>query len=138
MAVRIAREPYDGPMAFTGACPNLLVNDLDAAFSWYRDVLGFAEVKRLPGPPPGLLLERDGIHLLLEQTEADLADRPNHRADPYGMDVLYYVDDLLALHAELRAKGAKMLHGDAELPESAATFGIGTPEKYIIVFASSL
>ncbi|MHC4954831.1 MAG: VOC family protein [Planctomycetota bacterium] len=125
-------------MAFTGACPNLLVNDLEAAVSWFGEGLGFTELKRMPGPPAGALLAREGTHLLLEQTEADLSERPNHRADPFGIDALFYVDDIPSLHAELRTAGVPMLHGDAALPTTATQFGIKTPENYIIVFASGL
>ena len=125
-------------MKLTGACPNLLVNDVDAAFPWYRDELGFRELKRLPGPPRGVLLERDGVHLLLEETEADLTERPAHCIDEYGVDIVFYVDDPIALHEELRGREIEMLHGDRDLPENATTFGIGTPERYIIVFAKHL
>ena len=125
-------------MAFTGACPNLLVNDVDAAIPWYRDELGFRVEKKLPGPPKGVLLVRDGVHLLLEETEADLTDRPAHCIDKFGVDALFYVDDATALHEELRTRDVEMLHGDADLPANATTFGIGTPERYIIVFAKHL
>jgi hypothetical protein len=125
-------------MPLTGACPNLLVNSVDVALPWYRDQLGFKELKQLPGPPRGVLLERDGVHLLLEETEADLSKRPAHCIDQFGVDALFYVDDPLALHEELRAKAIEMLHGDRDLPETATTFGIGTPERYIIVFAKHL
>ena len=125
-------------MAFTGACPNLLVTDVDTATPWYRDVLGFRVEKKLPGPPKGVVLERDGVHLLLEETKADLTERPAHCIDPFGVDALFYVDDPIALHEELRTKDVEMLHGDADLPANATTFGIGTPERYIIVFAKHL
>jgi catechol 2,3-dioxygenase-like lactoylglutathione lyase family enzyme len=122
--------------AFTpvGACPNLLVRDLDAALPWYVEKLGFDEARRLPGPPPGVLLERDGLPLLLEQTEAPVENLPRSKVDPYGLDALYVVRDLRGLHEEFRERGL----ANQPLPENAGTFMIRTPEGYIVVFSSGL
>ena len=112
-----------------GPCPSLLVNDLTAALPWYIEKLGFQKTKLLKGPPPGVLLERDGMPLLLEQTEGDISKRPASNVDPYGLDALYVVRDVAALFEELHGK---------PIPEGAKDFMVKSPEGYILVFTGSL
>ena len=92
----------------------------------------------MPGPPAGAALARGQAHLLLEQTEGDVAKLPKSTVDPFGLDALYLVDDATALYRELRQKGVPMLHGDGDLPDGAPQFGIRTPEGYVIVFSTGL
>ena len=129
---------YDLGMEFKGSVPNLLVRDLDAALPWYTETLGFTVRKELPGPPRGAVLLRDSAHLLLEETEADVAKLPKSHVDPFGLDALYLVDDAAALQREYSARGVPMLHGDGDLPEGAPQFAIRTPEGYVIVFSTGL
>ena len=129
---------YDLGMEFTGAVPNLLVSDLQASLPWYIETLGFTVEKELPGPPAGAVLARGQARLLIEQTEGDVAKLPKSTVDPFGLDVLYLVDDATALYRELREKAVEMLHGDADLPDGAPQFGIRTPDGYVIVFSTGL
>jgi len=115
-----------------GPCANLLVKDLDAALSWYADKLGFDVVRRLEGPPAGALLQRDGMPLLVEQTEGEIVPKSKH--DPFGLDALFLVPDVHALHADLLARGA----AGKPLPAEARDCGIRTPEGYIVVFSEAL
>ena len=121
-----------GDFAPSGPCPNLLVHDLDAALPWYEEKLGFSKVKRLDGPPAGAVLERDGMPLLLEQTEGEIVPRSTH--DPFGLDALYIVRGLHALHADFRERGAAA----KPLPADAGDFAIRSPEGYILVFSAGL
>jgi catechol 2,3-dioxygenase-like lactoylglutathione lyase family enzyme len=116
----------------TGPCPNLLVPDLEAALPWYVVKLGFEEVKRMPGPPAGALLERDGMPLLIEQTEGEIVPKSTH--DPFGLDALYLIRDPQLLYADFRERGAVA----GELPAEAGDFMLKTPEGYILVFSSSV
>ena len=118
--------------------PNLLVSDLAAAIPWYEESLGFVVEKKLPGPPPGVVLRRDGALLLLEQTEANVVKIPRSNVDPFGIDALYLVDDVATLYKELLHNGVQMLHCDEDLPESTRQFGVQTPENYVIVFSTSV
>jgi hypothetical protein len=123
---------------FFGAVPNLLVSDLTTAIPWYEESLGFVVEKKLSGPPPGVVLRRDGALLLLEETEANVAKIPRSNVDPFGIDALYLVDNVATLYDELRRNDVRMLHGDQDLPEGTRQFGIQTPQNYVIVFSSSL
>ena len=76
-----------------------------------------------------VLLQRDGMPLLLEQTEGDISKRPASNVDPYGLDALYVVRDVAALFEELHGK---------PIPEGAKDFMVKTPEGYILVFTGSL
>ncbi len=74
------------------------VPDLDAAETFYRDVLGARFVARFD--PPGLLFfDFDGVRLLFERGEAG------------GNSILYlWTDDIDARVAELEAKGVTFTH----------------------------
>jgi len=116
-----------------GACANLLVKDVDAALPWYEEKLGFAVVKRRDGPPAGAVLERDGLPLLVETTEGEIVPRSKHR-DPFGLDALFLVPDLKALHDDLRERGLV----SKPLPDEASDFMVQTPEGYLVVFSAGL
>ncbi|MEM8882510.1 MAG: VOC family protein [Planctomycetota bacterium] len=117
-----------------GPCPNLLVRDLEEALPFYREKLGFHVVKRREGPPPGVLLERDGMPLLIETTEADVAQLPRHKQDPFGLDALFLVRDLHALYADFHERGTV----EKPLPAAATDCMVQTPEGYLLVFSSAL
>lgn len=104
----------------------VLVNDVDAAIAWYRDMLGF----ELRGDDPfeiegmsmrwvtmGLPDDSMGITLM---PPMEMPDRP---ADPAGNGpmVVIEVDDCAALTADLEAKGATIIQ-----PAKEEFFGISS------------
>jgi methylmalonyl-CoA/ethylmalonyl-CoA epimerase len=88
----------------------IAVRDLDRAVAFYRDVLG---LPLLFQAPPGLaFFDCGGVRLMLSRPEG---------AAPVGTSILYYaVDDIMASHAMLRARGAQAVgepHLIARMPD---------------------
>jgi catechol 2,3-dioxygenase-like lactoylglutathione lyase family enzyme len=116
------------PHAFVLAVP-----DLDRNVRYFVDVLGFrpewrdgdnwqsltrGEVRIMLGRCPDALLPRDiGDHSYFAYITVRDAD---------------------ALHAELVAKGAIVLHAPADRPWGKREMGVATPDGHRIMFASSV
>jgi catechol 2,3-dioxygenase-like lactoylglutathione lyase family enzyme len=96
---------------FLGLAPVLLVADVAAALAWYRDVLG-CETEPWHGEPSDYgYVTRDGCSIHLARGEPPLS---HEGRGPF--DVYLWVDDVDALHSQLVARGADVLHGPTERP----------------------
>lgn len=95
------------------AAPILGVRDVRRTAEYYRDVLGFSldpetGVFEGAGDDPGglyAIVERDGAAVHFQIRRGDL---PARRREPLERDVYIYVDDVDALYAELRRRGASV------------------------------
>ena len=100
--------------------PVLGVRDVRRTAEYYRDVLGFhldpeTGVFQGAGEDPGGvygIVDRGGAAIHFQIRRGDL---PSRRREPLERDVYIYVDDVDALYAELRNRGASL----AELPRNA-------------------
>lgn len=100
----------------TGVAPALLVTDVFQTAEYYRDVLGFG-FDRIDGNPPSfVIVHRDGVRLMFRQPRNGAPPPSNETVIPEFADVFLYVDDVEALAAELRAKGADIVHGPTHRP----------------------
>ncbi|MCQ6557375.1 VOC family protein [Paenibacillus mendelii] len=80
----------------------LVVKDLSEAQQYYRDVLGFTI--------DGDFVRRDGVHFLFKENRSVGAVRPNSHIDVV-LDTYIWVNDVDAIYAELRSKGANIIFG---------------------------
>jgi catechol 2,3-dioxygenase-like lactoylglutathione lyase family enzyme len=85
-----------------------IVDDVDAAVSFYREQLGFELVMH---PAPGFaMLSRGDLRLLLNAPGSGGAGQPTsegHTPSPGGCNrIQIEVDDLGSFHADLKRKGA--------------------------------
>src|SRR5262245_6241930 len=79
---------------FTSVTPNLIVQDIDRATNFYRDVLGFSIKTTVPDAAPFVFvwLERDGVPVFLNESSAVEKDPPGARArTPGGTATLFFV-----------------------------------------------
>jgi catechol 2,3-dioxygenase-like lactoylglutathione lyase family enzyme len=98
---------------FTGLAPVLLAPDIKEALDYYRDVLGF-EVEPYDGDPNQYgYAQRDGAYIHI--AHADYC-RPNSDLVGDLFDVYLWVDDVEAVHADLKERGANILHGPTDRP----------------------
>src|SRR4029453_1861988 len=98
-------EIVSGIAKLTGIAPQFLVDDLDAAITYYRGKLGFdldfcyesfyASVSR------------DGFAIHLKCAPKTIADR-THRQQHEHLDVYIGVVGAASLHDELRSRGARI------------------------------
>jgi uncharacterized glyoxalase superfamily protein PhnB len=117
-----------------GSAPVLTVRDIAASVAHYRDVLGFDVTFQYGTPVFYACLCRDDVSVHL--VSAEKTERL-----PGNSAVAVFVDDVDALHAELSAKGAKVVKAPenydygmrefnvVDLDGNELFFGMGTGSK---------
>ena len=119
---------------FKSFAPQLLVDDLDRAMAFYRDVLGFS----FGTPWQGFYAigERDGFAVHLKCAPKTVADRA-HRRQQGHLDVYADVTGIDALYETCRKKGATIVKPLAPTPWGTRDFYAADPDGYILAFGES-
>ena len=90
--------------------PVFVVPDVVVAAEYYRDVLGFRILSYFLNPPVFAIVERDAVYIHLGKADNDAHPSPNiSRRRGLGIDAYIWVNDLDALHAEFKSRGAKII-----------------------------
>lgn len=129
-------RPAAGAATILASEPQLLVRDLEAAFAFYRDRLGFAVAFAYGEPPFYAQLARDGGRLNLRKVGAGPVFDPSLR-EREG-DVLaatLVVDDVKALFLEFQQGGVGFHQSLRREPWGARTFILADPDGNLILFA---
>lgn len=120
----------------TGLAPVLLVPEVQQALDYYRDKLGFDVRAWEPAPATYGYASRDDCHIHLAHGEQA---RPNSEiVRPDLFDVYIRVDDVDGLYAELRGRGARILHEPIERPWRAREIRVEDPFGYVLAFGEPL
>ncbi|MPQ96889.1 hypothetical protein GB931_02915 [Modestobacter sp. I12A-02628] len=122
------------------AVPCLLVADVAQAARYYRDTLGFSEIEFLEDPPVALYVRRGSATLLLQATDradASVAEVSPRRLAVHAWDALLLVDDVEALAADLKARGARITVGLGITPVSDHTLEVRDPWGNLLAFAGA-
>ena len=114
--------------------PYFLVDDLVRAAEYYRDKLGFRLDRYWGEPPVFVMVRRDGIQFMLRGPTYGGRAQPNRKLDCDTWDAYVYVRDADALHAELVARGAKIVRPPEDQVYGCRDFEIRDPDGYIICF----
>jgi len=115
----------------TSFAPQLLVDDLERAIAFYRDVLGFSF-----GPPWRRFYavgSRDGVEVHLKCAPKTVEDRA-HRRDHEHLDIYADVVGVEALYDACKAKGAMILKPLAGTAWGTSDFYVADPDGYILAF----
>jgi catechol 2,3-dioxygenase-like lactoylglutathione lyase family enzyme len=91
--------------------PHFVVADVVAAAEYYRDIFGFTIMGVYFEPPVFAMVGRDDIVIQFGKADRGETVAPNRTRRGEALDAYIWVDDVEALHAELKAKGAKILEG---------------------------
>jgi uncharacterized glyoxalase superfamily protein PhnB len=112
----------------------LAVQDLKAATTFWMSVLGFARDFG-DGSDGWSWLSRDGFRVGL----GECANEPPASALGDHAYVAYVtVDDVDALHAELRARGAAIVRSPETKPWGMREFALRTPDGHRLTFGSGV
>jgi len=118
----------------TSFAPQLLVDDLERAIKFYRDVLGFSFGPTWRGFYA--IGERDGFAIHLKCAPKTVEDRA-HRRQREHLDIYAGVIGVRALYDECKAKGVTILKPLAPTAWGTSDFYIADPEGYINAFGEN-
>lgn len=99
----MSRETGQVQLLRTSAC--FVVEDVFSSAEYYRDVLGFSFDTFFGDPPSFVIVERDGVAVMLKQL-AGARPQSAEVGPPAFLDAYFWVRDLDALAEELRDRGA--------------------------------
>ncbi|MEM8783157.1 MAG: bleomycin resistance protein [Planctomycetota bacterium] len=110
----------------TTLAPVLLVRDVVASADYFRDRCGFRYDRFWGDPPDFCMVWRDGLCLMLKQTQKHEAIVPNWKVEDKLWDAYFWVDDADGLYEQFKAAGARMDYGPCDQPYGCREFGIQT------------
>lgn len=111
------------PAKLSAVAPVLLVKDVVAAANHYRDKMGFRYEKFFWEPPTFVILQRDGLHLMLKQASEAKHVVPHWTVSDKLWDVYFWVDDVECLFREFTDRGATIDYGLCDQPYGCREFG---------------
>jgi catechol 2,3-dioxygenase-like lactoylglutathione lyase family enzyme len=120
---------------FLGVNPHFVVPDVVRASEYYRDVLGFTIHGVFFEPPLFAIVGRDGVVIQFGRVDDGEVIAPNRKRREEALDAYVWVDDVDALHAELKAKGAKILEGPVLRFYKCYELVVEDLNGYVLVFA---
>jgi catechol 2,3-dioxygenase-like lactoylglutathione lyase family enzyme len=88
--------------------PQFLVPDVVAAAEYYRDTLGFKILGYFLDPPVFAIVGRDSVEIQFGKVADGLHPSPNILRKEGSLDAYIWTDNLDALFAELKSRGAKI------------------------------
>jgi len=119
--------------------PVFLVDDIVKSAEWYRDVLGFKFERFWGEPPCFVMLRRGEIEIFMSGPECpgERIMRPN-RSRTSAWDAYIRVSDALALCAELKATGAKVVREPGDTVYDMREFEVEDINGYALCFAQDV
>lgn len=118
----------------TASSPILLVRDVVASANYYRDKMGFSYEGFDGEPPTFVMLQRDGMHLMLKQAENPEHIIPHWKVSAKLCNAYFWVSDVDALHSEFSERGVTIDYGPCDQPYGCREFGIQDLDEYDIGF----
>ena len=113
-------KPSIQKVTFGRAAPGIPVRDIQAAYAFYSDVLGFKKVFENGDPIGFMVLEKDDAEIHLNQYR-------DHR--PTTVNVFHmFVDDVDALHAICEAAGVRIIKSLKDKEYGQRAFVFADPE----------
>ncbi len=107
----------------TSSAAVLLVKDVVAAANHYRDKMGF-HYERFWGEPPNfVVLQRNGLSLMLKQANDPKHVVPHWTVSDKLWNVYFWVEDVEGLYQEFVARGATIDYGLCDQPYGCREFG---------------
>jgi uncharacterized glyoxalase superfamily protein PhnB len=122
----------------TATAAVLLVRDVAAAANHDRDKMGFSITGFFGEPPSFVILERDGLRLMLKQADDPKHVVPHWTLSPKLCSVYFWAKDIDALHRDFTARGATIDYGPCDQPYGCREFGVQDLDGHDIAFGEPL
>jgi len=121
-----------------GSAPVLLVRNVVNAANHYRDAMGFSYGKLWGEPPSFVILNRDGMYVMLKQVVDDKCIVPHWTISEKLWNIYFWVSDVDGLYSELVRRGAKIDYEPCNQPYGCREFGTQDLDGYDIGFGQVL
>ena len=117
-------------------CPQFIVPDVVASAEYYRDFFGFKILGYFLDPPVFAMVSRDVAEIHFGKADDGAVPSPNlTRRKGLGIDAYIWVNDLHALHAELKSRGAKIIEGPVQRVYNCLELVVEDLNGFRLVFA---
>jgi catechol 2,3-dioxygenase-like lactoylglutathione lyase family enzyme len=118
----------------TGHATVLVVQNVRAAADYYRERLGFRVGLYEQDPDDYATAEREGCHVHLARLREGPV-HPNHHAVPPDLfDAYFWVDNVDAIHAELKERGATIIQGPVDQEYGLREIRVQDLDGHILAF----
>jgi len=111
----------------------IAVQNLQAAASYYRDVLGFT-IREI-GDDGWRIFERDGCRIMAGNCPDSI---PAHKLGDHSYFAYIVVDDADQYFAEISARGAELIKPIKSEPWGMREFGVRTDDGHRIMFGQEI
>jgi catechol 2,3-dioxygenase-like lactoylglutathione lyase family enzyme len=120
-------------MRLRSIAPHFVVPDVVRAAEHYRDKLGFEIVGYFAKPPVFATVRRDGLVIHLgKSSDGKSAPGSAHRQE--AVDAYIWLDDVDALYAELKQRGADIVEGPVQRIYGCREIVVRDPDGFKIAF----
>jgi catechol 2,3-dioxygenase-like lactoylglutathione lyase family enzyme len=125
-------------MQLQDVTPNLIVSNIDRSAAFYRDVLGFEQVRTVPDQPPFVFvwLKQGNVNLYLNVPQPAKPGAPDMSKAVAGTNSLYiHMTGLQSLADRVEKHGVKFaipLHKEFY---GMNEFAVLDPDGYLLIFA---
>jgi catechol 2,3-dioxygenase-like lactoylglutathione lyase family enzyme len=120
------------------SAPYFPVADVERSAMHYERVLGFRREYTAGTPPQFAILSRDALPIMLRLVARPEDIRPNEKQGG-TWDAFFWVRDVRALHAELRASGADIVYGPiVQEAYQMEEFAVRDHDGYVLGFGEPL
>ncbi len=117
----------------TSTAAILLVKDVVLSANYYKDKLGFINIKFYGNPINFAIAQRDAQRIMFSQADATLI-KPNWKIADKTSNVFFWVDDIETLYKEFIDNGATIDYELYVAPWGGKEFGINDLDEYDITF----
>jgi uncharacterized glyoxalase superfamily protein PhnB len=111
--------------------PYLLVPDVSAAGTYYRDVFGFEPEYTAGEPPEFAIYSRQGFPIMFRRAADPGRIRPTEQQGG-TWDVFYWVEALEPLFEEMKARGASVAYPPVVQPYGMREFAVRDLNGYVL------
>ncbi|HEY2820664.1 MAG TPA: VOC family protein [Candidatus Acidoferrum sp.] len=129
--------PASAKARFQGVNPHFVVADVVAAAEYYREVFGFKILGYFWDPPVFAMVGRDDVVIQFGRIDRGQTVAPNRTRRDEALDAYIWVDDVDALYAELRGKGAKIVEEPKQQVWDCYEFTVEDAFGFRLIFSKS-
>lgn len=116
----------------------LLVRDVVASANYFRDKLGFTYDRLWNEPPDFCMVRRDGHTVMLSQAPPGARLVPHWKVVRQMWNAYFWVDDVEAMFAEFRRRGAIIDYELTTKPYGVREFGVQDLDGHDLAFGQIL